>query len=45
MLLGWMVGLVLYLLLMAHNAYRVNYVPVRTEFNTEFNTERSRYKQ
>ncbi len=42
---SWMVGLVMFLLFMAHNAYRVCYVPVRTESNTESSTERSRHKE
>ena len=41
MLLGWMVGLVIYLLFIARDAYQVRYAPVRTELGRE----RRRYEE
>jgi hypothetical protein len=38
---SWMVGVVMYLLFIARDAYRVCYAPVRTEFSVE----RSRYEE
>jgi hypothetical protein len=41
MLLGSMVGLIMYLLFMAHDVYQVRYASVRTEFSIE----RSRHEE